>query len=432
MKFMELSDSEKYVLNFLLGTIKKGKTETNLSLIIQVILGDDIKAKSAAIAELQNVVGQKPSSDKKYAIFLLGFCYRWVLDAGNRDEIKKNNEEAFKLFSLFAKTSPLAQNELGLMFELGKGVTKDSKQSLSLYASAAKEAYAPAIHNLAKTHDTGDKSTQDLKRAAALYQQAMNHGYLKSQCNYALLLMVGGQDFVKDEELGRKLLKEAAEKGSNKARDELKKLYAKDLEGIFSSLEKVTSLDKKDLEEQGKLRCCENIVKNNQEIITALDRLEELKVAAETLKIYKDRLSKAILSIFDKFESFDWKNELVLQLDKLNTHPKSNLLALLYARLAKCLEEGLGGSVNDSESIRCYKKAAELGDIEAKQKAEEIVKKMAEREAKAIQEEQQKTFIPKFVAEQNLTSELVKDEASKIDENVEDYTVTEDGVRFHS
>lgn len=432
MKFLVLNDDGKVILNTLLEHIKKTNTEINLVSVIQEILGDDAKKKEESIATLMAIVGQNIAVEKKqHAIFLLGFCYRFVLDTNTKDETKKNNEEAFKLFSQIAKVSFFAQNEIGLMFELGKVVVQSSEKAFEWYLNATKEKYAPALHNLAKLYE----NKQDIKTAADLYQSAMRLGYLKSQCNYAILLMQSKEDVAKNKELARKLFNDAAQKGSVKAVDELQKIYGKELNEHFDKLEKIENLDKKSLEEPGKEKRCKEIATWVKEIVTGINDLEDLKIQKETAKGYKERLMKVIIDVIDKFEAFEWKKELIILLDQQQPPSQCNLQVVLYVKLARFYEVGLNDlPVDDDESSRWYIKAANLGDIEARKKTQELDKKIASRESKKPEDKGtvQTIYVPQFKGELSSNAvgsmQLVQ---GKIDDAVQDYTDV-DGVRFHS
>ncbi len=54
-----------------------------------------------------------------------------------------------------------AQNNLGVMYENGRGVTQDDAEALRWYHKAAQQSYATAQYNLGVMYDKGQGVTQD-------------------------------------------------------------------------------------------------------------------------------------------------------------------------------------------------------------------------------------------------------------------------------
>lgn len=69
-------------------------------------------------------------------------------------------EEAFIIVEPLAKLEhPDAEYLLGQMYELGRGVKKDTEQALTLFTSAANQGYAAAQAKLGQLHMEGKKIT---------------------------------------------------------------------------------------------------------------------------------------------------------------------------------------------------------------------------------------------------------------------------------
>lgn len=84
-------------------------------------------------------------------------------------------EEAFIIVEPLAKLNhPEAEYLLGQMYELGRGVKKDSEKALSLFTAAANQGYAAAQAKLGSLHVEGKK---DYASAMNWFQKAADQGY---------------------------------------------------------------------------------------------------------------------------------------------------------------------------------------------------------------------------------------------------------------
>ncbi|MCL2713457.1 MAG: SEL1-like repeat protein [Alphaproteobacteria bacterium] len=75
---------------------------------------------------------------------------------------------------LFAQGAgdPVAQHNLGVMYEEGKGVTQDFAQALSYYRKAADQGYAPAQTSLGRMYAAGRGVARDDAQAAMWFRRA--------------------------------------------------------------------------------------------------------------------------------------------------------------------------------------------------------------------------------------------------------------------
>ena len=69
-----------------------------------------------------------------------------------------------------------AQNNLGWMYEEGKGVTRDYKEAVKWYRLAAEQGYATAQNNLGVMYVTGKGIPQDSVRAHMWFSLAASQG----------------------------------------------------------------------------------------------------------------------------------------------------------------------------------------------------------------------------------------------------------------
>jgi TPR repeat protein len=132
------------------------------------------------------------------------------------------------LEALAAKGRSDAQEMLGeLLGPSGPSALRDEVAACSWYAKAA-ASRADSLHNLALCAEKGVGGTPDLARAATLYKQAAERGYVKAMCALGNLY-VSGRGVPKDEAKGATLCRQAAERGEPDAQTDLGNLY---LQGV--------------------------------------------------------------------------------------------------------------------------------------------------------------------------------------------------------
>ena len=81
----------------------------------------------------------------------------------------------------------IAQYALGVMYDLGEGVSQDPKQAIIWYRHAAEQGYALAQYALGVIYEKGEGVLQDHQEAVKWYRQAAGQGYALAQ--YALGVM---------------------------------------------------------------------------------------------------------------------------------------------------------------------------------------------------------------------------------------------------
>lgn len=87
---------------------------------------------------------------------------------------------------------PLAQNDLGVLYENGIGdVKKDFVQAAQWYKMSANHGLAVAQHNLAVLYEQGKGVSQDLPASFKWYSEAAKQGYAASQYNLAVCYALG-------------------------------------------------------------------------------------------------------------------------------------------------------------------------------------------------------------------------------------------------
>jgi hypothetical protein len=74
-----------------------------------------------------------------------------------------------------------AQSNLGAMYDFGKGVLKDDKQSAYWYQKAADQGDVEAQYNLGIAYTIGKGVLKDDKQAVYWCQKAADQGYAEAQ-----------------------------------------------------------------------------------------------------------------------------------------------------------------------------------------------------------------------------------------------------------
>ncbi|CAN0193357.1 unnamed protein product, partial [Chrysoparadoxa australica] len=79
---------------------------------------------------------------------------------------------------------PWAANQLGISYEIGRGVNQDPHKALALYNQAVRAGVCPAANNIAQMYDEPAKGlNQDIYKA---YQYALHAK--KNGCAFSALL----------------------------------------------------------------------------------------------------------------------------------------------------------------------------------------------------------------------------------------------------
>ncbi len=106
----------------------------------------------------------------------------WVGRMYVRGEPEKDYTKAVKWYLAAAKSGHFkAQNNLGVLYEDGRGVEQDLKQAVRWYTEAAESGLPAAQSNLARMYDNGLGADQDQAEAAHWYREAALQGHVKSQ-----------------------------------------------------------------------------------------------------------------------------------------------------------------------------------------------------------------------------------------------------------
>jgi TPR repeat protein len=125
---------------------------------------------------------------------------------------------------LASEGNPEAENLLGMMYELGKGVPKNLRKSYIFYRKAAEQGDKYAQYNLAVSYDSGTGTPQNYHEAIRWFRRAAEQGASFAQYDLAVMLEQGRgtrRNFKEAADWYRK----AAQQGHMQAQNNLAWLY---------------------------------------------------------------------------------------------------------------------------------------------------------------------------------------------------------------
>lgn len=123
-----------------------------------------------------------------------------------------------------SKGEPPALNLLGMMYELGLGVTRDEKRSVNYYRQAADKGYSYAQYNLAVSYDTGIGVSLNYREAVKWYKRAAEQGTSIAQYNLGVMYEEG-RGIPRSHKEAAYWYHRAAEQGHAQAQNNLAWLY---------------------------------------------------------------------------------------------------------------------------------------------------------------------------------------------------------------
>ena len=106
---------------------------------------------------------------------------------------------ALKEWTLSAEQGDaLAQYNLGVMYENGRGVPQDHKAAFKWYSLSAEQGYAKAQFNVGIMYDNGQGVLQDYKTAVKWYILSAEQGNAEAQYNLGVMYALG-QGVIEDK-----------------------------------------------------------------------------------------------------------------------------------------------------------------------------------------------------------------------------------------
>ena len=133
--------------------------------------------------------------------------------------LEKKIPEALFLYSRFS----IGGTETDQEFE---------ERSFSLLIECSNLKYPPALYSLGVCYDTGDLVDRDSLKAALLFKNAAERGYSKAKLNYGLDLFYGSNGIPRDKSLGISYVEEAVDAEVEGSDDYLKEIKSQPKAGL--------------------------------------------------------------------------------------------------------------------------------------------------------------------------------------------------------
>jgi TPR repeat protein/DNA repair exonuclease SbcCD ATPase subunit len=169
------------------------------------------QAEPAAATDL-NEIRTKAEHEDLEAQNALGNVYTNALLG-----VKQDYAEALRWYRQAAeKGFAPAQFNLGLAYELGRGLPPDERLAFQYYLKAAEQGFAAAQFNVGNMYSAGRGVGQDLFEANLWYKQAAEKGVTEAQFNLGLAYEAG-RGVKKDEVQAARWYKQAADRGFARA-----------------------------------------------------------------------------------------------------------------------------------------------------------------------------------------------------------------------
>ena len=179
------------------------------------------------IDEYVRLIDRAIEQDDPLAFGIRGNDYEWVgvdeigLNSGTFP-FRKDEAEAVQWYRKGAEQGYAAiQNNLGVMYEYGRGVPKDEAEAVRGYRRAAEQGAADAAVNRGVMYMSGRGVAQDNTEAVRWYSMAADKGNAKAQNNLGAMYM-SGRGVQKNEAEAIRLWKLAARQGQENAQQNLR------------------------------------------------------------------------------------------------------------------------------------------------------------------------------------------------------------------
>lgn len=160
-------------------------------------------------------------------------CLSGTVQAGEADPMERglNAYQAGDFKAAYNETIPLAlqgntdaENLLGMMYELGKGVPKNLSKSVAYYRKAAEQGNRYAQYNLAVSFDSGTGVPQNYREAIRWFRHAADQGVSSAQYDLGVMFEQG-RGTKTDFQQAALWYQKAAEQGHMQAQNNLGWLY---------------------------------------------------------------------------------------------------------------------------------------------------------------------------------------------------------------
>ena len=292
-----------------------------------------------------------------YAMYELGRFY-------DVDEINRNYEEAVKWYRKAAEQGYApAQNNLGDMYQYGRGVMTNYYDAVQWYGKAAAQGLASAQNNLGNMYCYDRGVTKNYEVAVRWYEKAATQGYIVAQYKLGNMYYYG-RGVTKNYYDAAQWYKKAAERGLAEAQNNLGWMYRNGY-GVGRDYEEAVKWYRK-AAEQG-LAEAQN--KLGFMYHSGYGVYEDYEEAAKWFrKAAEQGLAKAQFNLGDMYKHGFGVNLDLKEAVKWFRKAAEQEYADAQYQLGVMYENGWGVDANNKEAVQWYKKAAEQGNTDAQNK----------------------------------------------------------------
>ena len=138
--------------------------------------------------------------------------------------VTQDYNEAVKWYRKSAEQGyAVGQYNLGAMYDNGYGVTQDYNEAVKWYRKSAEQGNGEAQYNLGNMYENGDGITQNYNEAVKWYRKSAEQGFSGAQFNLGTMYY-NGDGVTQSESQSIEWYKKAAKRGNKGAQDFLKEL----------------------------------------------------------------------------------------------------------------------------------------------------------------------------------------------------------------
>jgi TPR repeat protein len=269
-----------------------------------------------------------------------------------------------------------AQNNLGLMYDGDRGVTRDYKEAVKWYRKAAKQGYAEAQNNLGGMYYYGKSISKNFKEAVRWYRKAAEQGHARAQYSLGWAYK-NGEGVTKDPKEAVKWYRKAAEQGHAGAQNNLGIMYNNG-QGVTRDYKEAVKWYRK-AAEQGSARAQNNLGTMLKEGIGVTKDPEEAVKRYRQAAEQGDATGQYNLAGMYRYlngvardpkEAVKWYRKAAEQGHASAQH-----------NLARMYESGYGITRDHKEAVKWYRKAAEQDNVWAIARLKDLTKLLSDKKA---------------------------------------------------
>jgi len=184
----------------------------------------------ASVKAAVHVTSDTPFTQNALKVETVGYQVVWLENLTNvAQEAFRNDQHQLARrvwVALADEGNSEAAYRLGMLYDTGTGVERDSVEAASWYQQAAEGGNLDAQHNLAVAYANGDGVELNISKAMHWWKSAAQRGNADSQYNLGIVYAMGVHGIQKNLDNAKKWWRKAAIKGDPMAQYNLGTIYA--------------------------------------------------------------------------------------------------------------------------------------------------------------------------------------------------------------